>query len=79
MRHAKIMLSVLSFTVIIAMSFALKINKSIHVIYTGPLHSGVCTIKVTGRVIITGTPQCAASTIAMTSDCPDACITVIDN
>jgi hypothetical protein len=80
MINAKIMLTTLSIVAIIALSFALKIKKrNTHILYTGPLHSGICTTRVAGNVIITGTPQCAASTTSLLSGCPDGCIMEVSN
>ena len=80
MKKANLMVTLLGIIAILAIAFAFKVeNSSLHFIYTGVLHSRVCTIKTLGAVIQPGTPVVAASTVPLTTNCPDEFTTITEN
>ena len=80
MRQAKIILLTLVVVTFLGGLVAFKATIfANHFLYTGPLNSGVCTIRAEGRVIIVGIPNCAASTIPLSSGCPNECTTFEDD
>jgi hypothetical protein len=73
MRYSKQSYFILVIVAAIGIVMAFKAERfSKHFIYTGKLKSGVCTTKVKGSAIMGGTPNVAASTVALKSGCPDA-------
>lgn len=73
MKKAKLMLTAITIFAVIGTAFAFKANNfSSHYVYTGTKGSKSCTTKVTGTAIMSGTPNVAASTVSLTTGCPDA-------
>jgi hypothetical protein len=72
MIKAKIMLFIITVAATLGIGLAFKTNtRANHFLYTGVINSGVCLTRVEGRVIARGIPNCAASTVPLSSNCPN--------
>jgi hypothetical protein len=74
MRNAKFMLTVIVTIGILSAALGFKAKTfSSHFLYTGVLHSGVCTTKILGAKFCSDPPNVAAATTPMFAGCPDIC------